>query len=191
MAGGDHHTADRLVSLHRPRHRWSGRGGIRQRYGKTVTRKHLRHPAGKPIGEEPAVITHDGAFLGTLDRMLLPVVGGGLGDPVQIGEGEILCDDSAPAVGSEFNFGGHYLVSPKLNHPADQHAMTGTNSLWEKPLAGSPARIYQSGRFSCQGSSAVEQGTHKPLVGSSILPSGTTLLLQRLTPEDPESNTAG
>ena len=25
----------------------------------------------------------------------------------------------------------------------------------------------------CQGSSAVEQGTHKPLVGSSILPSGT------------------
>ena len=27
----------------------------------------------------------------------------------------------------------------------------------------------------CQGSSAVEQGTHKPLVGSSILPSGTNL----------------
>ena len=26
----------------------------------------------------------------------------------------------------------------------------------------------------CQGSSAVEQGTHKPLVGSSILPSGTS-----------------
>jgi hypothetical protein len=28
-----------------------------------------------------------------------------------------------------------------------------------------------------QGSSAVEQGTHKPLVGSSILPPGNTLCL--------------
>jgi hypothetical protein len=27
----------------------------------------------------------------------------------------------------------------------------------------------------CQGSSVVEQGTHKPLVGSSTLPPGTTL----------------
>ena len=29
--------------------------------------------------------------------------------------------------------------------------------------------------YFCQGSSAVEQGTHKPLVGSSILPPGTSL----------------
>jgi hypothetical protein len=29
----------------------------------------------------------------------------------------------------------------------------------------------------CQGSSVVEQGTHKPLVGSSNLPPGTALLL--------------
>ena len=30
----------------------------------------------------------------------------------------------------------------------------------------------------CQGSSVVEQGTHKPLVGSSNLPPGTPLLLR-------------
>ena len=35
------------------------------------------------------------------------------------------------------------------------------------PIPGKP-------RKGCQGSSAVEQGTHKPLVGSSILPPGTT-----------------
>lgn len=31
-----------------------------------------------------------------------------------------------------------------------------------------------------QGSSAVEQGTHKPLVGSSILPSGKSLICRSL-----------
>ena len=35
-----------------------------------------------------------------------------------------------------------------------------------RPIPGQP-------RKGCQGSSAVEQGTHKPLVGSSILPPGT------------------
>jgi hypothetical protein len=33
--------------------------------------------------------------------------------------------------------------------------------------------IESSGPDLCQGSSAVEQGTHKPLVGSSILPPGS------------------
>src|SRR5215212_6474863 len=42
-------------------------------------------------------------------------------------------------------------------------------------LVGSQ-RLGESSGLSCQGSSAVEQGTHKPLVGSSILPSGTFLM---------------
>ena len=42
-------------------------------------------------------------------------------------------------------------------------------------LVGSD-KFHDNERVLCQGSSAVEQGTHKPLVGSSILPSGIFLL---------------
>jgi predicted GIY-YIG superfamily endonuclease len=40
-------------------------------------------------------------------------------------------------------------------------------------LVGVRLFIYDRDKNWCQGSSAVEQGTHKPLVGSSILPPGS------------------
>ncbi len=40
----------------------------------------------------------------------------------------------------------------------------------------SPTRYFPRPQTICQGSSGVEQGTHKPLVGSSTLPPGTTFI---------------
>ena len=68
------------------------------------------------------------------------------------------------------------LVDSEKFHD-DERVLRQGSSAVEQPrkhsgLVGSE-KFHDDGRVLRQGSSAVEQGTHKPLVGSSILPSGT------------------
>src|SRR5262249_47161372 len=103
VAGGDHHTANRAPRFDSVRN-GRGRGRLRGEHdGKAIATKDLRRAPGELIGEKAPIITNDHAPGGSLDRMEVPVIRRGLGDPLQVGEGEVLGNNRPPTVGSELN----------------------------------------------------------------------------------------
>src|ERR1019366_10133968 len=61
---------------------------------------HLGARAREGFGSEAGVVADADAFAWVF--MGMHVSGNGLGDDAHIGKGEIVCDDGAPAVGTEF-----------------------------------------------------------------------------------------
>ena len=103
VAGGDHHPAGRPPGLDRVGNRRGGRRLVRQHDLIPVCREDLGGAPAELIGEKAAIVADDDRAPGAWDRVGLPVIRGGLGDAFQVGEGEILRDDRAPAVGAELD----------------------------------------------------------------------------------------
>ena len=107
VAGSDHHPAHGAPLFDGKRDRGRGRGLRRQNDLKTIAGKDLRSDLGEAVGKESAVIAdhHPGRPPKNRRRPIpdlrFPKAGGGLRDPGDIGEGELLRNDRAPAVGAE------------------------------------------------------------------------------------------
>ena len=84
-----------------------GRGLRRQDDLKTIAGKDFRSDLGEAVGKESAVIADHHPGRPPKNRrcpipdLRFPKAGGGLRDPGDIGEGELLRNDRAPAVGAE------------------------------------------------------------------------------------------
>ena len=114
MAGRDDYAAGRaplhcLVADHRGRRRFPA-----QIHGNPIARYDLRYRAGKLPSGESGIVTDDQAIS---DRAIGPqVVGQALGAAGYIGKGEVVRDDAAPAVGTEFNCIVHSrIIAPAMN----------------------------------------------------------------------------
>src|SRR2546423_10280710 len=103
MAGGDHDATDRLLSFH-----GEGDGGSRgwprgENHVEIVCGENFGGTLGKLVREEPAVVAHDDFLLSIGSWIGTPVIGGCLGDSLDVLEIEVFSDDRPPAVGAKLD----------------------------------------------------------------------------------------
>jgi len=92
-----------------------GNGGRRhivigQAHGDAGSGDHFGYDASHVFGEETRVIADDDADGASVGFMLEDVAGYCSGNTAHVGEGEVVGDKTAPAVGSEFDLGHSWLL---------------------------------------------------------------------------------
>ena len=105
VAGGDHHSARSALVFHRIGHGRGGRVIVGQLHRNACGGNHLRSHLRRALRGEARVIADDYSALRVL---VFQYVGSDRArDPAHVVEREVVGDDAAPAVGSEFDFLSH------------------------------------------------------------------------------------
>ncbi len=120
VRGGDHDAAGSAAFAHAVAQSRGGRDVVGKRNGNAGGRDDFSAGAGKGFGAEAGVVADaealGGVFLGGTSCGM-DVGGDGFGGGADVGKGEVVGDDTAPAVGAELDLGvGHIvglLVLPK------------------------------------------------------------------------------
>ena len=113
VAGGDHHAAHRALGLTAKETEGVGVGSGVKTTWKPLPAKTSAARRRKAVGKEAAVITYDHLLFSAGGWVRGPIIRRGLGDALDVGEGKILGDHCAPAVGSELDAWGHLGVLSK------------------------------------------------------------------------------
>jgi len=111
VAGGDHHAARRAEVFHGVGERGRGRVVVGKADRNSSGGQHLRNRLGKAAGEKTRVV----AYHQPLFRVLVfqHVRGNRHAGAAHVLEGKVVCDKAAPAVGAEFDVGGHLTCHPE------------------------------------------------------------------------------
>ncbi len=108
MARRNHHATRRAQLFHVVGNRWRRNVIVGQKHGDSGIRHNFGHRTRRAIGGKARVVANDDAFGGVF--VLQDVRGNRARDPANILKRKIVRDQSAPAVGSKFNF-GHWSTS--------------------------------------------------------------------------------